>query len=121
MEKEIPLCRLRPFVFLRVFVFNLSVRPRLLIVDDEPNMCRSLAILLGDERDVETARSGDEALTKLDDRVQVVVCDLSMPGIDGIEVLRRMRARGSDARFILMTAYSTVQSAVEAMKLGAHD
>jgi DNA-binding NtrC family response regulator len=97
------------------------VRPRLLIVDDEPNMCRSLAILLGDERDVDTARSGDEALAKLDDHVDLVICDLSMPGIDGIEVLRRVRARGSEARFILMTAYSTVQSAVEAMKLGAFD
>jgi DNA-binding NtrC family response regulator len=92
---------------------------RILIVDDERNMCRSLAILLGD--DVDTAASGDEALAKVDDQTEVVICDLSMPGIDGIEVLRRLRARGSEARFILMTAYSTVQSAVEAMKLGAFD
>jgi DNA-binding NtrC family response regulator len=101
-----------------------AVRPKLLIVDDEPNMCRSLAILLGglgDEREVDTARSGDEALTKIDDTTDLVICDLSMPGIDGIEVLRRLRARGSEARFILMTAYSTVQSAVEAMKLGAFE
>jgi DNA-binding NtrC family response regulator len=100
------------------------VRPKLLIVDDELNMCRSLAILLrglGDERDVDTARSGEEALAKIDDTTDLVICDLSMPGIDGIEVLRRLRARGSEARFILMTAYSTVQSAVEAMKLGAFE
>jgi two-component system NtrC family response regulator len=99
------------------------VRPRILIVDDEPNMCRSLAILLGDEgkREVETARSGEEALDKLDERTDVVVCDLSMPGLDGIEVLRRARARVPEVRFILMTAYSTVPSAVEAMRLGAHE
>jgi two-component system, NtrC family, response regulator AtoC len=97
------------------------LKPRILIVDDEPNMCRSLSILLGDGREVQTARTGEEALTKLDDDTDVVVCDLSMPGIDGIEVLRRVRARGSEARVILMTAYSTVQSAVEAMRLGAHE
>ncbi len=101
------------------------MRPKLLIVDDEPNMCRSLAILLGgigDEREVDTASSGEEALEKIDDdSTDLVVCDLSMPGIDGIELLRRLRARGSEARFILMTAYSTVQSAVEAMKLGAFE
>ncbi|HUS66410.1 MAG TPA: sigma-54 dependent transcriptional regulator [Kofleriaceae bacterium] len=97
------------------------MKPHILIVDDEPNMCRSLSILLGDGREIETARTGEEALTKLDDDTDVVVCDLSMPGIDGIEVLRRARARGSEARVILMTAYSTVQSAVEAMRLGAHE
>jgi DNA-binding NtrC family response regulator len=100
------------------------MRPKLLIVDDEPNMCRSLAIALsglGDDREVDTAKNGEEALAKIDEATQVVICDLSMPGIDGIEVLRRLRARGSEARFILMTAYSTVQSAVEAMKLGAYE
>jgi DNA-binding NtrC family response regulator len=100
------------------------VRPKLLIVDDEPNMCRSLAILLaglGDEREVDTALSGEEALEKVDAETAVVICDLSMPGIDGIELLRRLRGRGSEARFILMTAYSTVQSAVEAMRLGAFE
>jgi DNA-binding NtrC family response regulator len=95
---------------------------KLLIVDDEPNMCRSLAILLGgDQREVVTARSGEEALDKLDDETDLVLCDLSMPGIDGLEVLRRTRARVPEARVILMTAYSTVQSAIEAMRLGAFE
>jgi two-component system NtrC family response regulator len=100
-----------------------AVRPRVLVVDDEPNMCRSLAILIADEgrREVETARSGEEALHKLGDTTDVMLCDLSMPGIDGIEVLRRVRAQKLDVQVIMMTAYSTVQSAVEAMRLGAHE
>src|SRR3954462_11786793 len=95
-------------------------RPRVLVVDDEPNMCRSLAILVADEgrREVETARSGEEALAKLGTPTDVLLCDLSMPGIDGIEVLRRVRAAKLDVQVIMMTAYSTVQSAVEAMRLG---
>jgi DNA-binding NtrC family response regulator len=100
-----------------------AVRPRVLVVDDEPNMCRSLAILVADEgrREVETARSGEEALEKLGNATDVLLCDLSMPGIDGIEVLRRVRAAKLDVQVIMMTAYSTVQSAVEAMRLGAHE
>ena len=118
------------------------VRPRVLVVDDEPNMCRSLSILVSDEgrREVETARSGEEALARLlgpagatrdpaaadgdagfDHDTDVVLCDLSMPGIDGLELLRRVRAARLDVQVILMTAYSTVQSAVEAMRLGAHE
>ncbi len=117
---------------------NAPVLPRVLVVDDEPNMCRSLAILVADEgrRQVDTARSGEEALHKLlgpaaaaadgepgevDEGTDVLLCDLSMPGIDGIEVLRRVRAARLDVQVIMMTAYSTVQSAVEAMRLGAHE
>ncbi len=113
-------------------------RPRVLVVDDEPNMCRSLAILVADEgrREVDTARSGEEALLKIGlgpsgeaggaERsdycdTDVMLCDLSMPGIDGIELLRRVRAAKLDVQVIMMTAYSTVQSAVEAMRLGAHE
>jgi two-component system NtrC family response regulator len=100
-----------------------SARPRVLVVDDEPNMCRSLAILISDDgrREVETARSGEEALQKLKQPADVLLCDLSMPGMDGIEVLRRVRAARLDVQVILMTAYSTVQSAVEAMRLGARE
>src|SRR5262245_40040477 len=97
--------------------------PRVLVVDDEPNMCRSLAILLSDEgrREVVTAPSGDAALRLFDESTCVVVCDLSMPGMDGLELLRRVRARAAEVKVILMTAYSTVPSAVEAMRLGAYE
>jgi DNA-binding NtrC family response regulator len=97
--------------------------PRLLIVDDEPNMCRTLEIVLGDagRRQVVSARSGEQALELADAEIDLVVCDLSMPGMDGLEVLRRLRQRDPHLPVILMTAYSTVQSALEAMKLGAFE
>jgi DNA-binding NtrC family response regulator len=97
-------------------------RARVLIVDDEPNMCRSLAILLREEGsyEVATATSGAEALEKLD-RTDLVVCDLSMPGMDGLELLRRVKERSAEIQVVLMTAYSSVQSAVEAMKGGAFE
>src|SRR5262245_37187589 len=101
--------------------------PRLLVVDDEPNMRRTLEIVLGDpaggveRREVITASSGEEALGKLDELTDVVLCDLSMPGMDGLEVLRRVRERDPEVQVILMTAFSTVQSAIEAMKLGAFE
>ena len=102
------------------------MNPRVLVVDDEPNMRRTLQIVLGEgRRDVITAASGEEALRLLDERTDVVLCDLSLggplPGMNGLEVLRRVRERDPEVQVILMTAYSTVQSAIEAMKLGAFE
>ena len=95
---------------------------RILIVDDEPNMGRSLSILLREEGsyDVLACTSGADALTKLDG-VDLVLTDLSMPGMDGLELLRKVKETSSDVQVVLMTAYSTVQSAVEAMKTGAFE
>jgi DNA-binding NtrC family response regulator len=98
-------------------------RPRILVVDDERNMCRTLEILLGDDGrfDVQTAGSAEEALTKLDERTDLVITDLSMPGMNGLQLLRRTKALSADIQVVLMTAYSTVQSALEAMKAGAFE
>jgi DNA-binding NtrC family response regulator len=97
-------------------------RSRVLVVDDEPNMCRSLAIVLSEEGryEVDTATSGAAALPKLE-RVDLVLTDLSMPGMDGLELLRRTKEASPETPVVLMTAYSTVQSAVEAMKGGAFE
>ncbi|TVQ92575.1 MAG: sigma-54-dependent Fis family transcriptional regulator [Deltaproteobacteria bacterium] len=99
----------------------MTPRPRVLIVDDKPNMLRLLAKVLRGHVEVRTANGGAAALEALEHPVDLVLCDLKMPEVDGIEVLRATRARQPQARFVLMTAYATVDTAVEALRLGATD
>jgi len=66
--------------------------------------------------------SGEEALAALELEVfDLVLCDLVMPGMDGLELLHRIRSRGGTVPFLLMTAHATVDSAVEALRAGADD
>jgi DNA-binding response OmpR family regulator len=95
----------------------------LLIVDDEKNirltLSRALEVL---EVETDTAANGEEALAKLKEKeFCLILLDLKMPGMDGMEVLRRVREIRPDIRVIIITAYGTIESAVEAMKLGAID
>jgi CheY-like chemotaxis protein len=95
----------------------------ILVVDDEKNirmtMLQSLEPL---ELPVQTAVNGEEALQMLREcSFELVFLDLKMPGIDGMEVLRRIKAEGAKPRVIIITAHGTIESAVEAMKLGAVD
>lgn len=95
----------------------------ILIVDDEKNirltMSQSLEPL---EIPVQTAVNGEEALQKLKDgQFGMVFLDLRMPGIDGMEVLRRIKEDWPKIRVVIITAHGTIESAVEAMKLGAVD
>jgi DNA-binding NtrC family response regulator len=97
------------------------VNKPILIVDDEKNirltLLRSLEDL-GVETDI--AGNGEEALYKLKVKdYSVILLDLHMPGVDGMEVLRQARKVRPDIRIIIITAYGTVERAVEAMKLGA--
>ena len=98
-------------------------RPGILIVDDEPNMCRSLEIALGEDGryDVAATVSAREALDRLRGRVDLLIADLSMPEMDGLSLLRRAKEISPETQVVLMTAYSTVESAVEAMKAGAFE
>jgi DNA-binding NtrC family response regulator len=96
---------------------------KLLLVDDEADVLYSFRrILTSPDLEIVTASSGEEAL-KLVGRVKpdLVIMDVRMGGLNGLETLRRLRQ--SDARLpvILMTAYGTTQTAIEAMKLGAYD
>ncbi len=99
------------------------MRPRILIVDDESKMCRTLEILLSEngQYDIAAAHSAPEALARFSPDTDLVVTDLCMDGMDGIGLLKEIKSRGPDTQVILMTAYSTVKSAIEAMKLGAFD
>ncbi len=94
-----------------------------LIVDDEKNIRLTLSqALVTLEVETDTAADGEEALAKLKKKeFSLILLDLKMPGIDGMEVLRQVSKIRPDIRLIILTAYGTVELAVEAMKLGAAD
>lgn len=98
-------------------------RARILVVDDEQTTCRLLSYNLGKEGyEVETALSGEEALGIMEERLpDLTLLDLMLPGIDGIETLRRLRRFAMDLPVIVLTAHGSVENAVAAMKLGAQD
>ena len=95
----------------------------LLIVDDEHNIRLTLSRALETLKvDIDTAANGEEALAKLKEKeFTLILLDLRMPGMTGMEVLQKLREIRPDIRVIIMTAYGTIESAVEAMKLGAVD
>lgn len=99
------------------------LRHNLMIVDDELIVRKSLADWLKEEGfDILTAEDGYKAIDLVEkEKVDCVILDLKMPGIDGIQVLKEIRARRPDTKVIMITAYGTIQNAVEAMKIGASD
>lgn len=101
-----------------------AVRPRILVVDDDRAFLVSLRALLEDEGGyrVECAGSGSEALRVLSERsgIRVVVSDLSMPRMDGLELTRAVRESWPGVEVIVMTAHGSVATAVQAMQQGAY-
>ncbi|MCU0614441.1 MAG: response regulator, partial [Desulfobacterales bacterium] len=95
----------------------------ILIVDDEKNYPLILSAILEDEGyETLTANSGREALEKLSNSdVDLVLTDMKMPSMDGIELLEKIKAIDSELPVIMMTAYGTVEKAVEAMQKGAYN
>jgi len=95
----------------------------ILVVDDEEIVRDSLARWLEEDGyRVDTAPDGQAALAKLAEQAYVILLvDLKMPGIDGLQVLAQARTMQPDAAVIIMTAYATVDTAVQAMKQGAYD
>ena len=97
-------------------------RPRILVADDKLNLLKLFARLLADTLDVTTAASGAQALELVASRhFDVVLTDMRMPGADGFEVLRAVKAQSPDTEVLIMTAYASVPDAVEAMRQGAFD
>ncbi len=101
----------------------MDTQKRILAVDDEPNMRRLLEISLRQAGyQALTAANGREALETLKtEQVDLVVSDLHMPGMSGLELLKQMRADNDAIPFIMVTAQGEINTAVEAMKLGAAD
>lgn len=98
-------------------------KARILVVDDEKGMCEFLHYLLeGEGYEVDEAHSGSEALDKIrEQRFDLVLADIKMPGIDGLEMLRRMREVDENIVVIVMTAYSSLETAIKAIKYDASD
>ena len=97
--------------------------PRVLVVDDDPGVRYTLReILVSEGLAVDEAADGAEALAKLEAHpAALVVTDLRMPGMDGMELLRRLVARAPAPRVVVITAHGSERQAVEAMKAGAYD
>jgi len=97
--------------------------PTILIVEDEPKMLRLLELNLSEEgftvRAAADAETGLKALRE--DRIDLVITDLKLPGMDGLEFLQAVKRADARIPVVVMTAYGTVETAVEAMKAGASD
>jgi two-component system response regulator AtoC len=95
---------------------------RVLVVDDKENMLKLFAKILSDGYRVATASDGSLALSLIaTEEFDVVVTDIRMPGADGFEVLKAVKARCPSTEVVMMTGYANVGDAVQAMKLGAYD
>src|ERR1700729_2151486 len=101
----------------------IHVNGRVLVIDDEPDIRESLETLLTMEGySVDLAQNGTEGLNRLESRgYDIVLLDLVMPDKSGMEVISEFRARDRETPVFMITAYGSVEAAVEALKLGATD
>ncbi len=100
-----------------------SIMAKILIIDDEESIRSTLREILEYEKyEVEEAEDGEIGLEMLSNNdFDVVLCDIKMPKMDGIEVLEKSHSQGKDAAFIMVSAHGTIETAVEATKKGAFD
>lgn len=96
---------------------------KILVIDDEIETCNVLSEFLKRKKyDVSIATKGEEGISKVEsDKPQVVLLDIRMPGMDGMEVLRRIKQMNKDIDVIMITAVNEEEIGKEAMKLGAFD
>ena len=96
---------------------------RILVVDDEEIVIRScLRVLEGNGYEIDVAHDGHEALRKVESNTyDVMILDIMMPNLGGMEVLRRVKETHPDINVIMITGLSQIDTAVQAMKLGAFD
>src|SRR6266576_5666835 len=101
-----------------------SETPNILLVDDEPGMLRYIRTLLEvDDYKVETATNGEEAVARVQKGLQpdLVLLDLLMPGIDGLETLEQLRQIKPGLKVVMLSCVSNTRKVVQAMRLGAHN
>ncbi len=94
-----------------------------LIIDDEPGLRQTVSLILsGEGYQVSTASDGEEGLTRaLEQQPDLILCDVKMPRLPGLDFLERYRAASGPAMVIVMTAYGSMELAIQAMKKGAYD
>jgi len=100
----------------------MEIKPTILVVDDEPGARQSLEVILEDDYQVLTAQSGEEALEIFQKEcVDLILLDVHMPEMDGLEVLRRIKEQDEEIDVIMVSALNLARKAVDAIKLGAYD
>ena len=101
----------------------MALQPSILLADDEPLERGSLSLMLQQEGyDVTTVEDGLAALTQLEDKqFDIVLTDIRMPRMTGMELLRQIKERNIESEVILITAYCETEDAVEATKMGAYN
>lgn len=100
-----------------------QMKAKVLLVDDEEDFLKTLAERLETRGlKVVTATNGEKALAKIENETyDLIVLDLAMPGLDGIETLKRIKARQPDSEIIMLSGQGSIRTSIEAMKLGACD
>lgn len=104
-------------------IYRNDMRKLVLIVDDEPDMLSMLKLVIEKkcDCDVITAPSGLIALEQLQEQPDVIVSDIKMPDLDGLELLKKIRQHDQTISVVIMTGYGTIDMAVQALKDGAYD
>jgi CheY-like chemotaxis protein len=99
------------------------VNKRVLIVDDDADLLNYLTLTIDscDSCEIDVAFSGDEALAKMTAQHFLIITDLHMPGMDGLELMEQMEARCPHTRLIAMTAHSDAKTKKKAFELGAYE
>ncbi|MFZ5769874.1 MAG: response regulator [Thermodesulfobacteriota bacterium] len=100
-----------------------KLQAKVLLVDDEEEFCNMLSERLETRGlKVNAVLSGEDAVKRVEDQnFDAIILDLAMPGIDGLETLRRIKEKRPDLEILMLTGHGTVKSGIEAMKLGAED
>ena len=97
-------------------------RLRILVTDDEEGIRESLRLILSPDYDMEFADNGQDALARLTTgRFDLVLLDIKMPKLDGLEVMKQLKAKRLTTPVLILTAYQSIELAKEAVKLGAID